>query len=347
MLSARVFFSSALLWILPAFASGAITTPAGGLRPDNASDLAPHPEISGTFNEFWTYLFWLNNGTQVEINLSRARFGNIKDPVCGAGLSVMGFRGQNYHVSREFKIENFSFDPVRNRLAVHDGIFFEGRPPLSHHVVFGTAKNKVSYFLDLSFKDMTPGAVWGNGVFHLADDQQVGLFFHIPRARVQGRLAINGDTMTVDGFGWMDHTWQTQFAPKLVDAGYRYVLPAAPERVEGGYFFQKDGAVFGYGVREDKGRLTLLRPTALKTSEQMSWAGVALPRVFEVDFYNGVPARCRWKDQRQTSSAFQEMNSMERFGAKLFLGGDLCGFRGTGVVNDSLPALFSVTVVKR
>lgn len=342
---ARVLTPLAILLIFFSSSPGAVTGPSGGLRPDNADDLAPHPEISSTFNEFWTYLFWLNGSIEVEVTLSHARFGNLKDPVCGANLSVTRFRGNDYRVSREFKIQNFTYDPARSRLAAHDRIFFEGRPPASHHLLFATAKNATSYFLDLSFKNMTPGVVWGDGVFHLEDNQQVGLFFHIPRAQVHGRLAINGDTQTVDGFGWMDHTWQTHFAPKLVDAGYRYVLPSG--RVEGGYFFQKDGGVFGYGLREEKGRLALLRPTAFKTLEQMTWADVVQPKIFEVDFYNGAPVRCEWKDQRQASSAFQEMNSMERFGAKLFLGGDLCGFRGTGVVNDSLPALLSVTVIKR
>ncbi len=344
MLLSRALRISSIVLVFSAASSWSITGPTGPLRPDTLSDLAPHAKLSDTYNEFWTYLFWLNNGMQVEVNLSHAYFGSLKDPVCGASLSLTNFRGHNFLVAREYKNSNFTFDAARSRLTVHERIFFEGRPPEAHRLSFATEKKGVSYFLELTFKNMTHGAVWGDGVFHLQDGQQSGLFFHIPKAEVWGRLAINGDTLAVEGFGWMDHSWQTHFGTKLISAGYRYVLPS--NHVEGGFFFRRDGTLFGYGLRGENGHLTLLRPTAIKTLEPMSWAGIDQPHAFELDFDGPAPAVCRWKEQRQWSSAFGELNTFERFGAKVFLGGDLYGFRGTGAVNE-FPALFSFTIVKR
>src|SRR5437762_13089738 len=87
------------------------------LRRDNATDIAPHPKSSRTYNEFWTYQFWLNEGIQAQVDLSRANFGSFKDPACGADLSLIGFKGRNYFVAREYKARNFAFDVERQRLS--------------------------------------------------------------------------------------------------------------------------------------------------------------------------------------------------------------------------------------
>ena len=83
------------------------TPPTGGLRPDVLADFAPHAASSKTFNELWTYQFWLNGGIQVQLNLSRANFGSFKDPVCGADLAVTNFRGRNAFVAREYPVKRF------------------------------------------------------------------------------------------------------------------------------------------------------------------------------------------------------------------------------------------------
>src|SRR5215217_3932737 len=256
------------------------TPPSGSLRADTPADYAPHASNGKTFNEFWTYQFLLNGGIQVQLNLSRANFGSFKDPVCGADLAVMNLLGRSSFVAREYPIKRFSWTPGSARLQVHDDIWSEGQPPRAHRIFFSTEKGGKSYLVDLTFENMMPGAVWGDGVFDLPDNQKMALYFHIPRSRVKGRIAVGKDTINVRGFGWMDHTWQTQFAPKLIDAGYRYVVTSG--RVEGGYFFQKGDKVFGYGIREEKGRLTLLQPTALTAASRAAWGGTQVPKRLEV-----------------------------------------------------------------
>src|SRR5215217_3607522 len=215
------------------------TPPSGSLRADTPADYAPHASNGKTFNEFWTYQFLLNGGIQVQLNLSRANFGSFKDHVCGADLAVMNFMGRNSFVAREYPVKRFSWTPGSARLEVHDDIWSEGQPPRAHRIFFATEKGGKKYFVDLTFENMMPGAVWGDGVFDLADNQKMALYFHIPRARVKGR-------------------------------------------VEGGYFFQKGDKVFGYGVREDKGRLTLLQPTAVTAASRAAWGGTQVPKRLEV-----------------------------------------------------------------
>jgi len=321
------------------------TPPTGGLRADGAADFAPHSPVGKTFNELWTYQFWLNGGIQVQLNLSRASFGSFKDPVCGADLAVTNFRGQNAFVAREYPAKRFSWTPATGRLEVHPAIYAEGLPPRAHRVSFSTEKDDKSYFLELTFEGMTPGAVWGDGVFNLPDGQKMGLYFHIPKARVTGRLALNGDTLTVRGFGWMDHTWQTQFAPKLIDVGYRYAVYSG--HAEGAYFFQKGDAVFGYGVREEKGRLALLSPKSIDVPSRTRWGGTSLARQLDVTLESGAPVSLVRTEDRQRTSFLQELGTFERFGAKIFLGGELVGFRGTALVDGTSPAVYSFTVIKR
>ena len=147
--------------LFPGFVSsaGAQTPPSGGLRSDALADFAPHPASGKTYNELWTYQFWLNGGVQVQLNLSRANFGSFKDPVCGADLAVTNFRGRNIFVAREYPMKRFSWTPATARLEVHPNIHVEGLPPRAHKLFFSTVKDGKEYFLELTFENMTPGVV--------------------------------------------------------------------------------------------------------------------------------------------------------------------------------------------
>ena len=322
-----------------------MTTPQGGLRRDVVADYAPDPRPGKTHNEFWTWQFLLDGGTQVQLNLSRVNFGSLKDPVCGADLAIMNFRGRNHYVAREYPLSNFAWEPGDERLRVHPGIWAEGLPPRAQHVRFATRKGGKSYYLDLTLEKMMPGVVWGDGVFRLGDGESVSLFMHVPRARVRGRLAVDEDTVEVKGVAWMDHMRQTQFGTRFMDAGYRYVVTEG--RAEGGYFFQDGGAVFGYGVREEGGGLVLLKPVGFAINERSSWGGISVPRRLDVSMDGRGPLRLRRTEDRQRTSLLQELGSFERMGARVYLGGELIGYRGLARVDDSLPAVYSFTMVKR
>ena len=150
---------------------------------------------------------------------------------------------------------------------MHEKIWFEGKLPETHHVRFETTKKDVSYFLDLEFTEIVPGKVWGDGMFKFGSSDAVGIFIHIPSAKVTGKLAINKDTVRVSGTAYMDHTFQTDLAPALVGAGFRYVTQNQP--LEVGYVMNPVDQVrteaVGYGLRGAGDAFTLLKPTSLKT----------------------------------------------------------------------------------
>lgn len=318
---------------------------SGELRPDTPADYAPHADPGRTHNEFWTWQFRFTNGAQVQLNLSHAHFGGFKSPVAGADLSVMNFAGKDFFVAREYPSSNFTWDMDSERLAVHGSIFAEGLPPRSHRVHFATRKGGTSYFLDLEFSDMIGGVVRGDGEFRLRDGNRGGLYLHIPGARVKGRLGINGDTVRVEGFGWMDHTWQSHFATRVMDAGYRYAVTES--RREGGAFFAYGDNLAGYGVREENGRLALIEPAGMTVRSRSSWGSHSLPERFDIEVEGRAPVRFRRTENLQRNAFLQELNALERFAARMFLGGDLFGFRGAGTVDDTLPALYSFTLIRR
>ena len=333
--------------LLAVFAGGAsaVTPPEGGLRRDTPADFGPEASPGRTHNEFWTWQFRFHDGMQAQLNLSRVHFGAFKDPVCGADLALIGFQGRNHFVAREYPLRNFTWEPSSGHLGVHADIYAEGLPPRAHRVRFATRKGGTSYFLDLTFEAMTPGIVWGDGVFRLGKGEEAALFLHIPRARVKGRVGVDGDTVQVRGTAWMDHTRQTQFGTKFMDASYRFATTTG--RIEGGHFFHDGSRVFGYGVREEAaGGLALLRPVSIAVPERTSWGPASVPLRLEIEVEGGVPVRVERTENRQRTSVLQELSGLERLGARMFLGGELLGYRGMARV-DGAPAVFAYTIVKR
>jgi hypothetical protein len=52
-------------------------------------------------------------------------------------------------------------------------------------------------------------------------------------------------------------------------------------------------------------------------------------------------------EDRQRTSVLSELSSLERFGAKMYLGGEILGYRGVAKIDDNLSALYAFTMVKR
>ena len=62
---------------------------------------------------------------------------------------------------------------------MHPNIWFQGELPRTQEVHFETKKDDVSYYVDLTLTDITPGVAWGNSVFELGDER-IGMFIHVP-----------------------------------------------------------------------------------------------------------------------------------------------------------------------
>ena len=123
------------------------------------NDLGPHPQKSNTYNEFWTYHFFLENDMNVFLNYSRANVGSFKDPVCGADLVVQNFKGKNYNMAREKPKSAFKYHPSTYKLEVHPNIWFQGNPKEKQRVFFNTSKKGVSYLVDLELTEYSSDQV--------------------------------------------------------------------------------------------------------------------------------------------------------------------------------------------
>jgi len=328
------------------FGKTGITLPSGQIRNTQYADLKDHPQKSRTYNEFWTYHFHLNGNMQVILNYSRADLGIIKDPVCGSDLSVIGFKGKTYSVAREYPKPNFRFSDAQQQLNVHKNIWFKGALPVTHQVFFKTKKNNISYLIDLSFRDIEAGKTWGDGIFNLGREK-VGIYLHIPRAKVAGLIAINSDTVKVSGTGYMDHTFQTDMGPKLVSSGYRY--QSLDGNINVGYLLQPrekyKSKVLGFGLVEKGGTLTLIKPQAIKIKSRKKSRGLEIPANMKVLYDLDTISLKIYNDDQQLS-VLDEFKGVTRWTVKQFMGGEVIYFRGAGVLNNKLKANYNFFGVK-
>jgi hypothetical protein len=230
-------------------------------------------------------------------------------------------------------------------LQVHQNIWFSGRLPESHRVFFSTRKRDVTCFLDLGFSEILPGQVWGDGMFKLGSET-VGIFLHIPRAKVKGKLAINGDTLDVTGMAYMDHTFQTTLAPELVNAGYRYISRNGP--AEAGYVLDPvsryGASPVGYGLRQKDAGFGLLKPASLTTASAGKAMGVKVPTRLEIAYHDGSKAVLDRREDRLQQSYLHEFSGASKWAIKRFMGGEILTFKGLGTLNAQ-PMAYNYFVV--
>jgi hypothetical protein len=331
----------------PSQAGEQISLPTAGLRDATLADLKPHASGSKTYNEFWTYHLFLDGNIQVSLNFSRVNLGSFKSPVCGADLTVLGFKGRNYSVAREYEKKNFVFTDSNSQLRVHEKIWFEGNLPQAHHVHFATSKKDVSYLMDLQFTEIEQGKVWGDGMFKFGSSNGVGIFIHIPRAKFTGTLAINADTLKVSGLAYMDHTFQTDMAPGLVESGYRYISQSGT--LEVGYLLNPnsnfESKPIGYGLRQTPTGIVLLKPVHIKAISASNAMGVKVPTALEIDYMENGKSLLQRSADRLQQSTLHEFSGFTKMAIKRYMGGEVLTFRGIGTLNGSQPMGYSFFAV--
>lgn len=322
----------------------AIEVPEGGLRTTTMDDVRPNLDVK---HENWSYRFILDGGLQIYIDLRRADLGTFKGKVLGADLSLVGFNGKDYAVSREYPPENLTFDEINERLSVHPKIWFEGRLPQMHKVHFATRKRGISYYADLTFTEIAPGCAWGTGLFHFDDDGLMGMTIPIPYARVRGTVAVNADTLQVNGTGYMDHVFESDRLSHYVEAGYRVI--SHDRGWEVGLFFQPtdryDASVVGYGAFDMGAGRALYRPTDMTITDMGEVDGKDVAnRIVLVDD----AGRKRVLDRSvnlQKLSMLREVGGIKKFIAKKIAGGDVIMFRGVGTIDASRPMVYDFFVI--
>lgn len=248
------------LFLVPLLAglSCAWTPPAGGLRTAGVNDMLFSRRGTRYYNEAWSYQFQFDNGMQASLNLTFAKLG-FKDPVCGADLSLAGFKGRNYAVGREYPEKRFQQSANPMRIQVNENIWSTGLPPAAHHLHFEAAKNE-GFYVDLVFSEMKPGVVWGNGMFKVGDGDFSSALM-IPMAKVSGRVAVGKDTLNVTGVAMMEHLRQSHLVSDLLVGSMRYFQPGA-NPLYMSWFREKKSAWGGYAINWSNGQPQLLTGAA-------------------------------------------------------------------------------------
>ena len=318
--------------------------PTGDYRPTTVDDIRPDDRVK---HEMWSYRFQLNGDTQLFIDFRKADLGTFKGKVLGADFAVVGLKGNQHAVSREYPNDNLTFDNATHRLSVHPNIWFEGKLPRHHVVHYETRKAGVSYFAHLTFTDIATGGTWGDGVFGFGDDETMGVTIPIPYARVSGKIAVDGDTMQVSGTGYMDHVTQTDKVSKLVDAGYRVVSHTGGWDV-GLYLTptkKYDATVVGFGLSSRRGYAALFKATELSVREMGRERGDDLPTTLEVRNERGESKSFQRSRNLQRLSLLREVGGLKKFVAKKIAGGDVIMFRGVGLIDHVRAMAYDYFIV--
>jgi hypothetical protein len=126
----------------------------------------------------------------------------------------------------------------------------ENLPGVGHRVLFSADKNGKKY-LDLTFTSAVGGMVQGDGIFNV-DGEKFALFVHIPYGRVKGRLGIGNDTIDVNGYGYMDHAWQTEKPNEMATRTVTLSMPSSESFIAGRIGITKKGVPFGYAIQRSE-----------------------------------------------------------------------------------------------
>lgn len=325
----------------------AVVVPAGGERSLTAEDFRPHPATGSAYNEIWSYTLLLNDGMQAVFSISQAHLGSLMSPVSGAEFAISGFDGKSYRAPKEYDLDDLRYDARTGRLQVHPRIYVEGVLPRRHSIHFGAAKHGVEFEVALTLSDIAPGLTWGDGVFRLGGER-VGMFMHIPYARVSGTVSIGGVTKRVSGTAYMDHTFQTNFAPKLVRNTYRYVLHG--DAMEVGYLIAPhdrfEDRVIGLGAVREGGRFRLRKPEEVTVVSARRSLGAEVPRQLAVRFDGSGQLILNRERDQQAFSALEELSGLQKAVVRRFIGGEVVVFRGRGTTNRGGRIAYDYLVVK-
>lgn len=331
----------------PAPGDERVEVPTGGGRALTTDDLRPHRAVGGAYNEVWSYTFLLNDGMQATMSFSQANLGSLMSPISGAEFSISGFDGQTYRAPKQYDAADLRFSPSTSKLQVHPDIYFEGALPARHRVHFEAGKYGIEYAVDLTFSDIVPGLTWGDGVFRLGS-QQIGMFIHIPYARVTGSVTINGVTKRVSGTAYMDHTFQSDFATKLVRSAYRYIQHTGDMEV--GYFIapaaRYQDRIIGLAAVRQGGRFQLRKPESLQVVSTRRALGVGVPNQLAVNYAGGGQTIINRERDQQAFSALEDLGGIQKAVVKQYIGGEVVVFRGRGTTNQRGRIVYDYFIVK-
>jgi hypothetical protein len=332
-------------WYLALFTSSlfALNFPQGATKDVRSAQLKPAELKSKSYNEFWSYHFYFDQGSKLLFNFSRANVGSLKDPVCGTNLNFINFSGKNYSLAREYdKKSRFRWDGTKTQLNIHPDIYFKGAYPGTQKIKLDTKKKGVHYKVDLTIDSIENGKVPGNGIYGLGREK-VGVLIHIPFAKVSGTITLNGKDHKVSGMVYMDHTYQSDTAPEIARRGFRY---AALDGSEVGYFLlprpkKHRGVPMGYSLKKENGIWVVKKPKSFRGISSTKKAGGKYLTEVQITFEDGSISTIRQKKLYDGSSMLKDFSGFTKWAIKKFLGGEIISYFGEGQLNSETKVLIN------
>lgn len=305
----------------------------------NSDDIWPKT-LNGThYNELWNYQFYFDNGMSLYVIFSVTNFGKLKSAVSGVRVSIYGLDGQEYHLSREYPIQDLLLDKTKHAISLNSesfNVWFGGKLPQTHQVFINTSKNDVRFTIDLSFRDIVPGYRLGDGIFK-TEEGSLGMATHIPFARVVGKVGIDNQVKEVRGVGYMDHSWQFQTATKVFRSGYRFVHLDDTQNWDVIHFVEPQKAnqsPLGYRLTSKRGRVNVFSIVRADLNTRDGRKNQRLPQSFTAQQANKVNFRLQSRGNPDIRSVFSDVGWVGRQVLRAVAGGEIFDYRGQGNLID-------------
>jgi len=293
---------------------------------------------SDQYNEYWNYQMYFDNGMSLYIQFSVSNFGRMKSSVSGIRVSMYGLDGQDYHINREYPIEDLRQDPAIHEFNINPrqmNIWFKGTLPETHQVYINTQKHGHRFKIDVNLNDIVQGIRLQNPEFML-DDHRLGMQTQIPYARVSGTVGINDNVKTVRGVAYMDHTWQYQNSSKKLAQGYRFVRLNSESNWESIYFMEgktnNGSKSVGYRVsRTNGGSVQLQTISDIRQSDPNEIRN----NRYLITFNDGTKMSIEKHLVQDETSIFTDLNWVTRQLMRAILGGEIKDTRGSVQINTN------------
>lgn len=319
--------------------SAQYSNPEGGVQPTSENDIWAKTLEGSHYNEMWNYQFYLNDGLMVHIAFSVANFGSFKDPISGVQLSIYNLDGELHQVSREYSIDYLIQDREQSMFQLRDErtIYFKGKLPYEHKVHVEFTKHDVHYKVLLDFTNIQDGVKWGDGLYHIGDDD-VGIITHIPYAEVQGTVQVDNVEKTVRGTAYMDHTYQDRATTDILSSGYRFVHHDNRKNWDLLYYLlpknRSQNKTVGYRLTNKDGKLTVTGVEHIARMNSSEAFGVNFARVMDMRMEDESEIRVSRTEDFEKFSILSELGWLARKAAKSFLGGEVISLRGEAILME-------------
>ncbi len=324
-------------------------------RIANESDLVPVDLQSKYFSENWILSGVLNDSIIITYTISINDLDNFKERVGGASLFVKWGDYKSYSVKKEYPYSNFFYNDSLKKLGLHIDrpYWIKGSLQDSITVKFKTGKHSINYDVELKLYDIIAGLIDNTPKYFNSSD-----FFHfkpiIINSRISGLIAINGDTLTVSGFGSLEHTHQNFNSSKKIKQQLRFFSSGISNSFDyinlilGGT--NPSEIIYGQWFKKDS-LLKTINITSIKPSTPTKIRSIQIYKQYEIVLdehnNNSIDSNIlKFTDENTvTSSIFDDMNFFLRKMAKSYFKVDFIQIITTGTINNK-RAVVTGSIVK-